>query len=503
MKIVFRDACKRIVHIVILLAFPVVFIHQFSTAQLVGTTWTSRASSSDDTWEGVAYGNGLFAAVASTYYGEGLMTSPDGINWTMRISPIYADWKGITYGNGAFVAVASFSTGNRVMRSADGVLWTSYAAASTNSWSGIAFGNGRFVAVATSGTGNRVMTSPTGITWTSRTSAADNNWTSVTYGNGLFVAVAGSGTGNRVMTSPDGITWTLRTTPADNIWTSVTYGNGLFVAVAGSGAGNRVMTSPDGVTWTLRSSAGDLNWRGVTYGVGLFVAVGSSGTGSRVMTSPDGINWTLRTSAIDNNWKSVAYGQRMFVAVSQSGTGNRVMTSGTFVPLPVNWRSVTADLNNAKQARIKWRVDELSVNNYEVEKSIDAIHYTQIGNIPSKGDGDNSYEFTEPQLLADIAWYRIKQIDIDGRFTYSSIIVLRSGNDHRVSAYPNPVKDIVTIVVDKKSLDKPAILTDMYGKTLQSLRIGSLSFTVNLHGYPAGYYILKMENEKPLKIVKE
>ena len=64
MKVVFRDACKRIVHIVILLAFPVVFIHQFSTAQLVGTTWTSRASSSDDTWEGVAYGNGLFAAVA-------------------------------------------------------------------------------------------------------------------------------------------------------------------------------------------------------------------------------------------------------------------------------------------------------------------------------------------------------------------------------------------------------------------------------------------------------
>ena len=250
-----------------------------------------------------------------------------GITWTIRSSAADNDWYGVAYGAGLFVAVAATGTGNRVMTSPDGITWTIRTSAADNSWASIAYGNGLFVAVAVSGTGNRVMTSPDGITWTIRTSAANNYWFSVAYGNGLFVAVAVSGTGDRVMTSPDGITWTLRTSAADNSWASIAYGNGLFVAVATSGTGDRVMTSPDGITWTIRSSAADNDWYGVAYGNGVFVAVAGTGTGDRVMTSPDGITWTIRNSAANNNWFSVAYGNGLFATVACSGTGNRVMIS--------------------------------------------------------------------------------------------------------------------------------------------------------------------------------
>ena len=300
-----------------------------------GINWTARSSAADLSWRSVSYGNGLFVAVAITGTGNRVMTSPDGINWTIRTSAADNSWNSITYGNGLFVAVASTGAGNRVMTSPDGISWTIRTSADNNSWNSITYGNGLFVAVASTGTGNRVMTSPDGITWTSRATMPNNQWIGLTYGNGLFVSVAEDGLGNRVMTSPDGITWTSRTSSANNFWFGLTYGNGLFVAVASSGTGNRVMTSPDGITWTSRVSATDNNWRNVAYANGQFVAVAYSGTGNRVMTSPDGINWTSQASAADNDWKGICYGNGLWVAVATSGTGNRVMTS----PDGITWTS--------------------------------------------------------------------------------------------------------------------------------------------------------------------
>jgi hypothetical protein len=238
------------------------------------------------------------------------MTSPDGITWTARTSASDNNWQSVTYGNGLFVAVASSGTNNRVMSSPDGIIWTARTSAADNEWRGVTYGNGLFVAVAITGTNNRVMTSPDGITWTARTSAADNGWLSVTYGNGQFVAVAYTGTGNRVMTSPDGVTWTSRTSAVDNDWYSVTYGDGLFVAVATSGTGNRVMTSPDGVAWTSRTSAADNNWVSVTYFNNLFIAVASSGTGNRVMTSSFSANApVITTASISQSEATVSFTQ--------------------------------------------------------------------------------------------------------------------------------------------------------------------------------------------------
>jgi hypothetical protein len=238
-------------------------------------TWTSRTSAADNYWTSVAYGNGVFVAVACGIYsacdsaiGDYIMTSPDGITWTSRTDPANNSWNSVTYGNGLFVAVASSGSGNRVMTSPNGTTWTSRTSAANNSWSSVTYGNGLFVAVSTDGT---VMTSPNGINWTSQTASAANSWNSVTYGNGLFVAVSSSGTGNRVMTSSDGITWTSRTSAANNSWTSVTYGNGLFVAVSSDGT-YRAMTSSNGINWALRNTFVSNSWKSITYGDGLIIA---------------------------------------------------------------------------------------------------------------------------------------------------------------------------------------------------------------------------------------
>jgi len=90
-------------------------------------------------------------------------TANGGEIWTIQTSAADNEWFSVAYGNGLFVAVAITGTGNRVMTSPDGITWTSRTSAADNGWRSVAYGNGLFVAVSPDGTGNRVMTAPSTI----------------------------------------------------------------------------------------------------------------------------------------------------------------------------------------------------------------------------------------------------------------------------------------------------------------------------------------------------
>jgi hypothetical protein len=213
----------------------------------------------------------------------------DGSSWTAVAAAEANPWQSVAYGDGVFVAVAQDGT-NRVMRSVDGGLtWSAVAATEAKLWRSVAYGDGVFVAVAPSQllagvVEDLVMRSVDGgVTW-SKVSVPRSPWTSVAYGAGVWVAVARSGT-NRVMRSVDGgLTWSAVAATEANEWWSVAYGDGVWVAVARSGT-NRVMRSTDdGENWTAVPAAEGNNWFSVAYGEGVFVAVAGSGT-SRVMRS--------------------------------------------------------------------------------------------------------------------------------------------------------------------------------------------------------------------------
>ncbi|AFM13026.1 InlB B-repeat-containing protein [Turneriella parva] len=274
-------------------------------------------------WRSVAYGNGVFVAVAQNGTNQ-VMTSSDGITWSPQNASEATSWMIVTYAASKFVAIA-FGGINPAMISADGIAWAGHSISESNAWRSVTYGNGVFVAVAGNGT-NRVMTSPDGLIWTARQAIAANDWQSVTFGNGLFAAVSGDGS-NQIMTSPDGIFWTARNAPEANQWLSVTFGNNVFVAVANTGT-NRVMTSSDGTNWIGRTASEANQWRSVVYGNGLFVAVATDGV-NQVMTSPNGINWMAKAAPEPNSWVSLTYGQGLFVAVSLNGT-NRVMRAVWF-----------------------------------------------------------------------------------------------------------------------------------------------------------------------------
>jgi hypothetical protein len=154
------------------------------------------------------------------------MTSPDGITWTSRTTSISPTFSGIAYGNGIWVAVADGSPAGTTFTSYDGIDWAEQSTAFASST--ILFANGIFV------TGGRW--SEDGINW--NTASPSFNPFKITYGNGYFVGVTSSGT-NRIFYSTTGKSWTGTPADSDATFEAIVFGQNKFVAGATSGT-NRI-----------------------------------------------------------------------------------------------------------------------------------------------------------------------------------------------------------------------------------------------------------------------
>jgi hypothetical protein len=212
-----------------------------------GITWNSTALPSTSNWNSVSYGlasnnsTGLFFAV-SGQSDAGAYTL-DGATWLSTTLPNVGDstqseWKDVAYGKGVFVAIANSSNAVAVgsyNAATDVWTWTGVIVEVQDStpedWSSIAYGNGRFVIVSTSGDvsysfdGQQWYTTSAGMP---QSAATEMYWKQLRYGQGVFFAVCETSAGSTTTfaaTSYDGIVWTSRTLAATHRWGVIGFGN--------------------------------------------------------------------------------------------------------------------------------------------------------------------------------------------------------------------------------------------------------------------------------------
>lgn len=286
-------------------------------------------------WRSIAYGNGVFIAVASDT--NLCAHSTDGINWEISSSttgsstewgplPYSADWYSVCYGGGKFMAVAG-QRKNYAAYSTDGKVWHATNLLPSANWQSVCYGNDRFVAV--SSYSSHAAYNTDGMNWIPSTMPSNNGGTSVCYGNGKFVSVMDD---NKASYSTDGNNWYQSTMPVNAKWNSVCYGNGKFVAVADNSSTCKSAYSTDGINWTKSNLPLTQSWSEVTYGNGKFVAITNSYNANKAAYSTDGINWTEITLPLSGFLSAVAYGNGIFV-VGQSGTA---FAYGPIAPTIVN-----------------------------------------------------------------------------------------------------------------------------------------------------------------------
>ena len=124
-----------------------------------GITWSPATTVvPTNGWYDVEFGNGQFVAVSTDGINQ-VMTSSDGQIWVPRQASTSAEWRTVAYGNGIWSALAggdsSSPTGGVVMTSTDGVTWRTGSLPVDGSWRDVVYANGQFVAVSQSG---QVMT---------------------------------------------------------------------------------------------------------------------------------------------------------------------------------------------------------------------------------------------------------------------------------------------------------------------------------------------------------
>jgi hypothetical protein len=186
--------------------------------------------------------------------------------------------------------------------------------------------------------------------------------------------------------------------------------------------------------------------------------------------------------------------------ISENGSSAIRALSGA-VPLPLSWLSLSANLGKNGNAQIQWQVNEHSVSRYILQKSTDGRQYIAIGSIHSKGNGEQDYHYTEAQTLSGRAYYRIQQVDMDGKSTYSATLTLNNveAKNEVLNIYPTQFGDVFNI---SSTTAQRALLINSLGQTVQSINIVAGVQTVSAYGLPAGLYYLKSANGSVQKLAK-
>ncbi|CAN5900189.1 hypothetical protein BH11BAC4_BH11BAC4_07440 [soil metagenome] len=125
-----------------------------------------------------------------------------------------------------------------------------------------------------------------------------------------------------------------------------------------------------------------------------------------------------------------------------SSTMIKVINCG--LVLNSNFTRFNGLLNN-KTAYLSWSASaERGLQNYEIEKSEDGIIFTGIGTVTARNMEDAHYNFTDPDMLTMNTYYRLKMINNEGLFKYSTSILLSPALRFEIKALKNPFKNNIT-----------------------------------------------------------
>lgn len=442
-----------------------------------------------------------------------IYNSPDFISWTKR-TPANARELYTVATDGTTVLAAGYL---KVYQSTNnGDSWSAVYTGTDETFTCMTWGNSRFIAAGYDGSGYFIRTSTDdGVSWT--TVNTENFYAlKIKKVNNRYFALGQDGTTylGRVLYSTDGISWSdITPVTADEVlyykdvtWDGTKYHllgvesssytpTGFFTlststpSVAASYSNKAVCTNiPDAVVLGGNWDQGLLD-----YSNGKFTgAVIDVNTGQDYLIySSNGSSWTCQAQPSYSTMVATVTDAGVFKMAGRSNAFFSVSYGGT---LPVHLLSFTGK-KLAMSSTLRWIVSgELNVKNYIVERSRPGAGWDSIGSLYATANGitgNTSYSFTDYQPFAGINQYRLRQVDFDGRETYSTIVSLNFSVTTMVQLYPNPAKDQLQVKTSASGSGTIRISNAAGIPVLQTGFTGS-GRTLDISRLPAGHYLLQL-----------
>ncbi|QGW27527.1 T9SS type A sorting domain-containing protein [Phnomibacter ginsenosidimutans] len=228
---------------------------------------------------------------------------------------------------------------------------------------------------------------------------------------------------------------------------------------------------------------------------------GTSSNGTGLPETYSGTIQTINNAALAISWNAAA--ARWEISFDVTGfSGFFVKTQVSILPLQLLRFSGNSV---ASCNQLQWQTaDERNTKEFLIEKSVDGIAFHSLATRPAAGSGNNQYQYNDCSIASGKTFYRLKLIDNDGRFSYSSILSIDNSARLSLSIHPNPAKDLVLISSSDVSLIKTSVsVTDAAGRLVIQQVIGSFPHSLDIEKLPAGLYHLHFSNGETLKMVKE
>ncbi|MEO5990698.1 MAG: T9SS type A sorting domain-containing protein, partial [Ferruginibacter sp.] len=176
-----------------------------------------------------------------------------------------------------------------------------------------------------------------------------------------------------------------------------------------------------------------------------------------------------------------------------------LLKRGALSTLPLSWLGVQAQWVNSHEAKVSWKVSQQeNVRSYTVQYSSDGRNFTDVCNV--NATASTNYNCIVSRYNINKNYYRVMQTDIDGKTTFSKIILLQTPKKSALSVYPNPAKDVIYIAGLTDSSE--VIIFDSASKITNHFITVSNTQGIDVSKLAKGIYFFKLLSVKDTKTIK-
>lgn len=193
-----------------------------------------------------------------------------------------------------------------------------------------------------------------------------------------------------------------------------------------------------------------------------------------------------------------AHGNGTLVNFALSGSSSNYVTQNSSLSiLPLKWLSFTAQKQNSA-VLLEWSTSsEINTSDFWIEHSIDGKNWKAIGNVSAAGNSTEiqRYDYLDYITANGMNYYRIRQYDNDGKYSYSKIVsVIISVETKPFKLIANPVVNNTLQLEINSSSNQIITLISNDGKIVWRKEFIQGTHSVNLNSLSKGVYFLKSEN---------
>jgi hypothetical protein len=177
-------------------------------------------------------------------------------------------------------------------------------------------------------------------------------------------------------------------------------------------------------------------------------------------------------------------------------------------PLPVTGLQFTARRINDDKVQLNWKtIQEMNNAGFHIERRTENENvFVAVNFVKSKAPNGNStlpmqYEAVDLNNFKGVSYYRLKQTDTDGNFTYSVISTVKgnAGKSIALKAWPIPSRGDFSVVVE--GIDRETLqLFDATGKLVRQMPVTN-GTQQKINGLSPGTYIIRLAGQKGLSQV--